>query len=272
MRNRLTYREHRPPQDLSSWVAAYWHIQGALPPDAGIYHRVLPDGCADLLIDCQTAHDSSNSQGILVGPMLDAQQFELRGTVDVVGVRFRPGGASSFFGLPLHHIRDDAVTVSDLAVDWPLGVAELSELSDSSSRLARLSAALRSRLAKIRSTDWVADAVLAQFASSQASEPLAISDVIRSIGLSERAVERRFLASVGMTLVQFRRLARFRNALRTYAGGCDNWSEIAHATGYSDQPHLVREFQAWSGLTPAAWAATQEGDAGFVQDASVSIA
>ena len=134
MRNRLTYREHRPPQDLSSWVAAYWHIQGALPPDAGIRHRVLPDGCADLLIDCQTAHDSTNSQGILVGPMLVAQQFELRGTVDMIGVRFRPGGASRIFGLPLHHIRDDAVTLSDLSVDWPLGGAELSELSDSSRR------------------------------------------------------------------------------------------------------------------------------------------
>jgi AraC-like DNA-binding protein len=253
-------------------VAAYWHIKGTLPPGAGVHHRVLPDGCADLLIDCQAAHDSTNSQGILVGPMSAAQEFELRGTVDMVGVRFRPGGASSFFGLPLHHIRDDAVTVSDLPVDCPLRVAQLSEISDSSSRLAKLSAALRYRLPEIRGADWVAEAVLAQFASSPVSEPLAIFDLVRSIGLSERAVERRFLASVGMTLVQFRRLARFRNALRTYAGGCDNWSAIAHAMGYSDQPHLVREFQAWSGLTPVAWAASQEGDAGFVQDASVSIA
>jgi AraC-like DNA-binding protein len=203
--------------------------------------------------------------------MLAAQEFELRGSVDMIGVRFRPGGASSCFGLPLHEIRDDVVAVSDLPAACRLGAPRLAEIAEPSSRYSMLTASLRAKLDGVTGTDWVTEMVLAKFADPQVMKPLAVSSLIRSIGLSERAVERRFLANVGMTLVQFRRLSRFRNVLRAHAGGCDNWSAIAHAMGYSDQPHLVREFQAWCGLTPAAWAASQLGDAGFIQDAGVTI-
>jgi AraC-like DNA-binding protein len=172
----------------------------------------------------------------------------------------------------MQHIRDDAAPLSELPTPWRFNVARLAELPNSSSPFAGLTAALRYRLPDLGSSDWVVDAALMQLAGSQVDRIPTISVMVRSMGLSERAIERRFLTHVGMTPVQFRRLARFRAALQTYASGCTNWSEIAHLTGHSDQSHLVREFKAWSGLTPTAWAASQAGDAGFVQDGSVSIA
>jgi AraC-like DNA-binding protein len=272
LRNCLTYREHRPPRDLLPWVAAYWRIVGVVSTGANILHRVLPDGCADLLFDLQVARDSGGQQGLLVGPMLAAHSFQLSGTVDVVGVRFRPGGASQFCGASMQSLRDDTAPLSDLPALRRFNVAQLAELPDSSSPFRELTASLRRRLLDLGSPDLVVGAVLGQLAGWQFDRIPTVSAVVRSMGISERALERRFSAQVGLTPVQFRRLSRFRAALQRYASGCTNWSAIAHLTGYSDQSHLVREFHAWSGLTPTAWAASQASDAGFIQDGSASIA
>jgi len=41
------------------------------------------------------------------------------------------------------------------------------------------------------------------------------------------------------------------------------WTRMAGDAGYADQPHLIREFQALAGLTPAQYAA--ERGVRFVQ-------
>ncbi len=85
-----------------------------------------------------------------------------------------------------------------------------------------------------------------------------------------RAFERRFSANVGLTPVRFRRLARLRTVLRLFSEGARDWAALAAATGFSDQSHLVRDFQAFVGLSPTGWAATQAGNAGFVQDGRIT--
>ena len=98
----------------------------------------------------------------------------------------------------------------------------------------------------------------------------AVSVLARDIGLSERGFERRFVAQVGLTPVRFRRLARLRAVLRLHAGGLRDWSELAAATGFSDQSHLVRDCRAFTGLTPTEWAASQEAPVGFLQDGTLT--
>ena len=90
------------------------------------------------------------------------------------------------------------------------------------------------------------------------------------MGISERGFERRFVAQVGLTPVRYRRLARLRAVLRLHAGGLRDWSELAAATGFSDQSHLVRDCRAFTGLTPTDWAASQHAAVGFVQDGQIT--
>lgn len=48
-----------------------------------------------------------------------------------------------------------------------------------------------------------------------------------------------------------------------------DWARLAADFGFADQPHLVREFKSFSGLTPAAYLQTTTGlrqDVGFLQD------
>src|SRR5882757_7962140 len=86
----LSYREYPPPADLARWIACFWQIDGAVEESSGFSHRVLPDGCADLLFDLQDARRRGGAQGEIVGPMSAVRLFELRAAVDLLGIRLRP--------------------------------------------------------------------------------------------------------------------------------------------------------------------------------------
>src|SRR5690242_15747293 len=92
----LTYTEYLPPRDLTPWVACLWRIAGRA---VDVSHRVLPDGCADLLFDLEEARGPGGASTDLIGPMSTARVVELSGTVDLLGVRLRPGAAAAFAGL-----------------------------------------------------------------------------------------------------------------------------------------------------------------------------
>ena len=78
-----------------------------------------------------------------------------------------------------------------------------------------------------------------------------VADVASRIGVGQRALERAFAETVGLRPKQLARVIRFgraRNALAKGRGA----AEVALCAGYSDQPHMVREFRALAGTTPGA--------------------
>ena len=58
------YRELDPPPALRPWVAAFWTWEGT-----GGAHRVLPDGCIDVLFSLRRGGTSESSRLEVVGTM-----------------------------------------------------------------------------------------------------------------------------------------------------------------------------------------------------------
>jgi AraC-like DNA-binding protein len=279
----LAYTEHRPPGDLAGWVACFWRIvggatghaatdfaAGAANDGGSFLHRVLPDGCADLLFDLEAARGSGGAPADLIGPMSVAQVFELRGSIDLLGVRLRPGAIAVFGGIPADQLLDTAIPLSDLPVSLGINIAQLADIADSAAQLRLVINACRKRIAALNQPDPTIGHALARWAGAERPDFPVISVLTRDLGLSERAFERRFLTSVGLTPIRYRRLARLRTVLRLHADGVRGWAAIAATTGFSDQAHLVRDCRAFTGLTPTEWAASQVDRAGFLQDGHVT--
>src|SRR5262249_26116230 len=74
----------------------------------------------------------------------------------------------------------------------------------------------------------------------------------RDLGWSQRRFIELFTAEVGLTPKRFARIQRFQRAL---ALACrsrpPDWARLALDCGYFDQSHLIRDFLAFSGLSPA---------------------
>jgi AraC-like DNA-binding protein len=86
----------------------------------------------------------------------------------------------------------------------------------------------------------------------RAQAKVRIEELARRIGLSQSALERRFRRLVGASPRRFASLVRLRNVVRLRESGAD-LTTIAHAAGYSDQPHFIKDFKRFTGQAPGAF-------------------
>jgi AraC-like DNA-binding protein len=247
----VSYVEVAPPADLRPFVRAFWWRTREAPAAARTVGavsevRVLPDGCADLLIDGDRVR--------WVGTMTRARVVEERAQGEespLFGVRFQPGALAAFVRAPLHEVTDEHVPFDALGARFARPVAAeptfaahvkpltqaLRQVSPTSSPLLRLTGRLAGQTR--------VDALLA------------------ATGWSARTLERRFLDALGVTPKQHLRYLRFEEALAAVRRG-ERLAELALAAGYADQAHFSREFRRFVGLSPRAYRD------GFVQDRSAT--
>ena len=76
--------------------------------------------------------------------------------------------------------------------------------------------------------------------------------------MSARQIERKFDRDIGVGPKTFSRIVRFQSIISLARSvESPDWVDIACKHGYSDQPHLVREFKEFSGVTPTDFIAEQ---------------
>ncbi|MCA9739258.1 MAG: AraC family transcriptional regulator [Gemmatimonadota bacterium] len=244
----IEYREIPPPAPLRDAVVCFWSLRGQ-GAGAGSPWRILPDGCFDLLLPLagdveRGAAGERIVEPRVIGPMTRSLEVRSPGSIELVGIRFRPGPASRLF--PLRALRDLAVPAADLVAGTG-ALADRVRASPERERPARLAEWLTCALA--RAPIEPADAALARTLS--AVGPGRVRDLARSLGLSERQLHRRTLALWGLSPAETRSLGRFRRALVRLHGGRTTLSEVAHACGYADHAHMTREFVRFSGQPPS---------------------
>ena len=81
-----------------------------------------------------------------------------------------------------------------------------------------------------------------------------VGEVAGRTGFSQRRFIQVFRDEVGLPPKLYCRLLRFQEVLsRIEAKQNLDWAGVALNCGYFDQAHLIREFQAFSGLCPTAY-------------------
>lgn len=76
-----------------------------------------------------------------------------------------------------------------------------------------------------------------------------IVEIARRVAMSQSALERHFRMATGATPKMYSRLARLQRVCWLWDSGKD-LTTIAFEAGYTDQPHLVRDFQLFTGMAP----------------------
>jgi methylphosphotriester-DNA--protein-cysteine methyltransferase len=241
------------PTPLRGFVAAFWTYTGHGQP-----HRVLPDGCLDFIFNL------GSGAATVVGPMSRAIVVPVRAGLESFGVRFGPGHAARFIDADASELLDaqgqlDALTrVACLA-------ERVAEAPSHAARSAIVTQTLLDARARTRAADARVEQALKLITSARGR--IAVRGLAASVGLSERQLERRFLERVGLGPKRFARVVRFERAV-ALGTGLAQATLAAHA-GYSDEPHLLRDFRALSGLTPKLLLrelrAERARDVGFVQ-------
>jgi AraC-like DNA-binding protein len=240
-------RRAAPP--LSAFVDVIWTCEQE--PQAWAQERLLPEGSVELVVDLL----APASTDVVSGP--HSRFFLLETTLRqrLVGVHFKPGGAFPFLGPPLLELRNSMAPLDAL---WGVMARELRErLGEARTDEERCAIVERVLLARGRGHmqhHAAVDFALREF--TRVPNARTIASVSAAIGLSQRRFIQLFSEEVGLTPKVFCRIRRFQRVIRSaHQNGRVNWSDLAVDCGYFDQAHLIHDFQAFSGLTPAAWAA-----------------
>jgi AraC-like DNA-binding protein len=260
-----TLQSHATIAPLATFLDSIWIYDG-IPPTHAIERR-LPDGMMSLIFNLReneirlyTPHEPTQIRRYLGALLTRARSsFALLDTataLSVIGVQFKPGGASPF--LPWHA---DEIQDSELSLDliWGTDALELRErLSVETLPARRFDLVERFLVARLNPDRAPHPAVTFALNQLQVAHRLSIAEVSDQLALSRTRFTQVFRAAVGLTPKQYQRVWRFQKALRLLEHWDERqrpvrWSELAGACGFYDQAHLTRGFHLCAGMTPGAY-------------------
>jgi AraC-like DNA-binding protein len=198
-------------------------------------YRILPDGCMDLLW--------VEGELIIAGPDTRAYVAASEPGVRYAAIRFAPGTAPGFLGVPAREVLDRRVPLADV---WSRDRTRW--LSDRVGTAADPALALEEAVVNLfdESPDGLTGQVL-----RGVRQGVAVPALAGTVGLSERQLHRRCLDAFGYGPKMLGRVLRMNAALDRARSGLA-LAEVAIQTGYSDQAHFTREIKALTGVPPRA--------------------
>lgn len=222
------------------------------------YERVVPSGTLELVVNLEedairiypagSARPQRYSGAVVSGAFSGFFGIETRAHASMLGVHFKPGGAFPFLGVAADELADRHV---DLEALWGAGARLLRErlcaAQAPAQRFQILEGALRERLKLGVARHPVVPYLLAQLERPD----VGVRELATQLQLSHRRLIEVFRLEVGMTPKLFSRLRRFEHAAaRVKRAGRPDWAELAIASGYYDQSHLIGDFVRFSGFAP----------------------
>lgn len=239
---RSDYREYAPPRSLANHFLCLWTqtIAGCRGEYA---QRVLPDGCIDIVF-------VNDEPPIVVGPWVNPFVARFPVGTKIVGARWYPGCAPALLGLPAAELLNQSVALRDIwSCRSSVSFEQVCEQPNLGARRSSLEGLLLRLLGDAAPRDPIVNPSIQWLARHKHGR---IEQLSRWIGISSRQLQRRFSESVGYGPKSFQSILRFQRLLH-FAGRAEgrmNLAELSADAGYSDQAHMTREVQRFSGSPP----------------------
>jgi AraC-like DNA-binding protein len=140
------------------------------------------------------------------------------------------------------------------AVMDSLSVSDIDALLQGLKKVGRRAESLRKTSADARRglAPWQVRKVT-DYMKAHLSEPVRVNDLARQVRLSESAFSRAFKVSMATTPHKWQLRERILTAQFMLAEGERSITQVALATGFTEQSHFARVFKELVGVTPGTW-------------------
>jgi methylphosphotriester-DNA--protein-cysteine methyltransferase len=251
----ISIRYFTPPPALRQHISSLYWFESRLPAFADMMRAEL--GQIRLVVEGQPRsvyvdkRQRVGSGAILQGPTTAPTHYFCDGTLTLFGIGLLPLGWAELVGIPADELANNG---TDLASVMPPAVVAslmdaLASARDDATRCRVVSDFLLARLASNRDpARWFTQ--LADGWLTNSHDPQ-VDTLVAASGMSARSVERLtqrlYGASPKLLARKYRALG---TAVRMGLGEATTWSDAAGDAFY-DQAHFIREFRAFTGLTPS---------------------
>lgn len=252
----MFYQEYKPPIELEPYVHSFWaleHNYDRAPMKEG--ERIWPDGHFELLFTYGKKYQALRSKGwtelprsFLIGLFTKELYLRSDGMTGIHGVRFHGYGIYPYLNQPLHEMTNSIVSASTLFGP------NVEEIENEASRgrcegpLPGLISFLLNNLPKA-GVDRLVFKVGREIYKRNGI--VRMSELSEALGVSARRIQRNFYRETGLSAKHFARIVRFKYAKSMIEKNPKvNLAEVAFTCGYADQPHFIKNFKSFFGITP----------------------
>jgi AraC-like DNA-binding protein len=243
----LRVTRHAAAPDLAGFVEKHWTVQWDLRGRERHVQQSLPHACVNLVFEPERAR--------VYGVGAERSVHVLEGRGRAFGTQFRPGAFRPFLPMPMWRLTRRSIAVGDAfgAPGDALTDAVL-EAAEDRERIALVEAFLRARAPeRDENLETVTRAAALMLGEPELTR---VEDLTARLGMSPRSLQRLFREYVGVSPKQMLQRYRLHEAAERLADGrAGDWARLAIELGYFDQAHLIRDFRALVGCSPAEYAA-----------------
>lgn len=251
----MTNKFQNHPDPLRHLIKSSWQVQEKSAGTTPKTFRTIADGSPGLVFNRAQAALNRYSKKLpvvfLYGQGTAYAEIVSPGDLDLMGIYFQPHALRAIFGLDSAEITDSCLDLNDLSARFGYALSERLQYAVTLERQAQIIHEFLFLLLKQNSPK---QDPLAAFAVSKIKEnrgQITIRELQRSLHISERSLERKFLQHIGISPKLFLRINRFQNALsQIRCQDYDKLSDVAFDNDYADQSHFLRDFKAFTGLAP----------------------
>lgn len=190
----------------------------------------------------------------MTGPTLRSARFDAYGPLTVFGMGVLPAGWAALFGLSADELADDLADLCDV-VGPIAGHAweRLANAPDGAAMAQVADAMLLLLCGRAKAPPlWFTRAADAWLTSSRDPH---VDDLVHATGMSARQVERMARRVYGAPPKMLARKYRTLQAAAQLARHPELGWEVAAGDAFYDQPHFIREFKQFVGVTPTQFTA-----------------
>lgn len=253
----FTTRRYPPGATLAPWIEHFWAVTWDRGEAGPLESSVISFPAMHVTVEWgdpgSVRHGHPLPATLVHGVVSQVFRVTLTGRGGVAGARFRPDGFHRWSGLDAAPLTDTVHPAGDLLGSefWSLH-AGIGPDAEPAEMLVRL----REALERHRPSSVPAGIGPVVDRMSTDSALVRVDQVARTVGLSERTLQRRFRREIGVGPKWV--LSRFRLQEAALALERDpeaDLSELAIRLGFYDQAHLTNTFVEMLGETPAGYAA-----------------
>lgn len=271
----MFYKKYTPAKALSQLVECYYVWEGY--PSSTMNIESPPPALCSMVFNYKKPYQLSNSKYkqtsvpkfFISGQSLKNYTLHISGEIGVVGVVLRPPGLYHFLNIPMFSFTDERVAFDQIFPNQHNQFVQ--ELQQASSHEEKVSG-MKNFIHHLQANHAYSTPEI-MYASNEIYDTKGqcnIPELIKSVFMSRRTFERKFLEEVGISPKAYAKIRRFGYTCSLMAGNRDvDFMEVLHRGGYYDQSHFIKDFKYFAGRTPGIYAQTNVELANYVDSISV---
>lgn len=233
-------------------------------------HTGLPSRYIDLIVSLARPIEIARMPGeqpagayraFVAGLQQAPALVRMGGDLDCLHVFLKPGAARALLGVSCRDVASQVVHLAD--IHGAMCDELMERLSGAHTWLERFAAVDRVLLRRLRPVTMPDAMAWAWRRLAISDGRMAVHELARDIGFSRRHFGERFLSEFGIAPKAAARVFRFEHACRMFLRSPRRIADVAVASGFYDQAHMVREWHALAACSPREWIL---GQLPFLQD------